>query len=87
MRLVPSDRSARSTNPTVTDDAHAMRISHLKDRIARSEYTVDAHAVAEALLRRQGLIPPSKRRHADDAPAGHPPLGTAGPPPGEHYPG
>ena len=39
MRLVPSDRAASAAPTlTVTDDAHAMRISHLKDRIARSEY-------------------------------------------------
>ena len=35
----------------------AMHISQLKERIERSDYTVDAGAVAEALLRR-----PSARR-------------------------
>jgi Anti-sigma-28 factor, FlgM len=39
----------------------AMRIITLKERIARSDYTVDPHAVAEAILRRatsQGTLLP-----------------------------
>ena len=43
----------------MTDDPsmRAMHINQLKERIERSAYTVDADAVAEALLRR-----PSARR-------------------------
>jgi Anti-sigma-28 factor, FlgM len=37
----------------VTDsDARAVKINALKDRIARDEYVVDVHAVAEAMIRR-----------------------------------
>jgi anti-sigma-28 factor FlgM len=37
----------------VTDsDARAMKINALKGRIARDEYVVDVHAVAEAMIRR-----------------------------------
>ena len=45
-------------NPMIDDPSmRAMHINQLKERIERSAYTVDADAVAEALLRR-----PSARR-------------------------
>ena len=45
-------------NPMTDDPSmRAMHINQLKERIERSAYTVDADAVAEALLRR-----PSARR-------------------------
>jgi hypothetical protein len=43
---------ARATTPMNDPSMRAMHISQLKDRVARSAYTVDADAVAEALLRR-----------------------------------
>jgi hypothetical protein len=47
-------RAPREYAPNMTNDPsmRAMYISQLKDRIERSAYTVDAAAVAEALLRR-----------------------------------
>jgi hypothetical protein len=47
-------RAPRGNAPTTTNDPsmRAMHISQLKERIERSDYTVDAGAVAEALLRR-----------------------------------
>jgi hypothetical protein len=36
-------------------DDRTMRVQELKRQIANSEYAVDAHAVAEALLRRWAL--------------------------------
>ena len=47
-------RAPRGYSPNTTNDPsmRAMYISQLKDRIERSAYTVDAAAVAEALLRR-----------------------------------
>jgi hypothetical protein len=42
-------------NPMTDDPSmRAMHINQLKERIERSAYTVDADAVAEALLRRPG---------------------------------
>jgi hypothetical protein len=52
-----------------------MRITTLKERIARSDYTVDPHAVAEAILRRAGArgttlpLPPVSRADARSRPA------------------
>ena len=47
-------RAPRGYAPNTTNDPsmRAMHISQLKQRIERSDYTVDATAVAEALLRR-----------------------------------
>jgi Anti-sigma-28 factor, FlgM len=56
----PQRRAPRGHAPIpMTDDpsVRAMHINQLKERIERSAYTVDADAVAEALLRR-----PSVRR-------------------------
>jgi hypothetical protein len=56
----PQRRAPRGHAPIpMTDDpsVRAMHINQLKERIERSAYTVDADAVAEALLRR-----PSARR-------------------------
>jgi Anti-sigma-28 factor, FlgM len=52
-------RAPRGYAPTPMNDPsmRAMHINQLKERIERSAYTVDADAVAEALLRR-----PSARR-------------------------
>ena len=52
-------RAPRGHAPTPMNDPsmRAMHINSLKERIERSAYTVDAAAVAEALLRR-----PSARR-------------------------
>jgi hypothetical protein len=52
-------RAPRGHAPTPMNDPsmRAMHINSLKERIERSAYTVDADAVAEALLRR-----PSVRR-------------------------
>jgi hypothetical protein len=52
-------RAQRGRAPTPMNDPsmRAMHINQLKERIERSAYTVDADAVAEALLRR-----PSARR-------------------------
>ena len=52
-------RAPRGHAPTPMNDPsmRAMHINSLKERIERSAYTVDADAVAEALLRR-----PSARR-------------------------
>jgi hypothetical protein len=47
----------RAPTPTTDPSMRAMHITQLKERIERSAYTVDADAVAEALLRR-----PSARR-------------------------
>ena len=53
----------------------AMQITTLKERIARSDYTVDPHAVAEAILRRAGArgttlpLPPVSRADARSRPA------------------
>ena len=43
---------ARAQSPMNDPSERAMYITQLKDRVARSAYTVDASAVAEALLRR-----------------------------------
>jgi hypothetical protein len=51
----PQRRAPRGHAPIpMTDDpsVRAMHINQLKERIERSAYTVDADAVAEALLRR-----------------------------------
>ena len=54
----------------MTDDpsVRAMHITQLKERIERSAYTVDADAVAEALLRRpsarRSILPAVSRRDA-----------------------
>jgi hypothetical protein len=47
-------RAPRGYAPTPMNDPsmRAMHINQLKERIERSAYTVDADAVAEALLRR-----------------------------------
>jgi Anti-sigma-28 factor, FlgM len=47
-------RAQRGQAPTPMNDPsmRAMHINSLKERIERSAYTVDADAVAEALLRR-----------------------------------
>jgi hypothetical protein len=47
-------RAPRGNAPTLMNDPsmRAMHINQLKERIERSAYTVDADAVAEALLRR-----------------------------------
>ena len=47
-------RAPRGHAPTPMNDPsmRAMHINQLKERIERSAYTVDADAVAEALLRR-----------------------------------
>ena len=52
--MQPDTRATPGTAPTTMNDpsTRAMHISQLKERIERSEYTVDAGAVAEALLRR-----------------------------------
>ena len=42
----------RAPIPMTDPSMRAMHISKLKERIERSDYTVDAGAVAEALLRR-----------------------------------
>ena len=43
----------QAPNPMTDDPSmRAMHINQLKERIERSDYTVDADAVAEALLRR-----------------------------------
>jgi hypothetical protein len=36
--------------------AHEMRITELKDRVAREDYVVDPQVVAEALLSRTGIL-------------------------------
>ena len=43
---------ARARTPMNDPSMRAMHINQLKDRVARSAYTVDADAVAEALLSR-----------------------------------
>jgi hypothetical protein len=43
---------ARAKTPSNDPSMRAMHIIQLKDRVARSAYTVDADAVAEALLSR-----------------------------------
>ena len=43
---------ARATTPKNDPSMRAMHINPLKDRVARSAYTVDPAAVAEALLSR-----------------------------------
>jgi hypothetical protein len=43
---------ARAKTPSNDPSMRAMHINQLKDRVARSAYTVDADAVAEALLSR-----------------------------------
>lgn len=43
---------ARARTPMTTPSMRAMHINQLKDRVARSAYTVDTAAVAEALLSR-----------------------------------
>jgi hypothetical protein len=43
---------ARASSPNIDPSMRAMHINQLKDRVARSTYTVDADAVAEALLSR-----------------------------------
>jgi hypothetical protein len=50
----PQRRAQRGHAPIPTNDPsmRAMHINSLKERIERSAYTVDADAVAEALLRR-----------------------------------
>jgi hypothetical protein len=48
---------ARASSPRTDPSMRAMHINSLKDRVARSAYTVDVDAVAEALLSR-----PSARR-------------------------
>ena len=49
-------RAPRGHAPIPMNDPsmRAMHINSLKERIERSDYTVDADAVAEALLRRPG---------------------------------
>jgi len=49
---------ARAQSPMTDPSERAMYITQLKDRVARSAYTVDASAVAEALLRQ----PAARRR-------------------------
>jgi hypothetical protein len=43
---------ARAKTPITDPSMRAMHINQLKDRVARSAYTIDADAVAEALLSR-----------------------------------
>jgi Anti-sigma-28 factor, FlgM len=76
-RRAPHQR--RSEEAAVSDPStRAMRITTLKERIARSDYTVDPHAVAEAILRRaaaQGTtlpLPPVSRADARSRPASAP---------------
>jgi hypothetical protein len=45
---------ARARTPMNDPSMRAMYINQLKDRVARSTYTVDADAVATALLSRPG---------------------------------
>jgi hypothetical protein len=45
---------ARARTPMNDPSMRAMHINQLKDRVARSAYTVDADAVAAALLSRPG---------------------------------
>jgi hypothetical protein len=58
--MVPIDghgdgRSEGTRPPPITDPSvRSMHITAIKQRIARSAYTVDADAVAEALLRHPG---------------------------------
>ena len=60
-------RAPRGHAPTPMNDPsmRAMHINQLKERIERSAYTVDADAVAEALLRRPSvrrtILPPVSR--------------------------
>ena len=60
-------RAPRGHAPTSMNDPsmRAMHINSLKERIERSAYTVDADAVAEALLRRPAarrtILPPVSR--------------------------
>jgi Anti-sigma-28 factor, FlgM len=54
--------------PPTDPSMRAMHINQLKERIERSAYTVDADAVAEALLRRpsarRSILPAVNRRDA-----------------------
>jgi hypothetical protein len=66
----------RSREAAVPDPStRAMRNTTLKERIARSDYTFDPHAVAEAILRQaasQGTLlplPPVSRADARSRPA------------------
>ena len=77
-RRAPAD-ATRPQGAAVSDPStRAMRITTLKERIARSDYTVDPHAVAEAILRRaaaQGTtlsLPPVSRGGARSRPASAP---------------
>src|SRR3954463_2659550 len=78
----PQRRAPRGHAPIpMTDDpsVRAMHINQLKERIERSAYTVDADAVAEALLRR----PSARRGRGRPCPArpraGRPPPPSAEP--------
>jgi hypothetical protein len=61
---------ARARTPMNDPSMRAMHINQLKDRVSRSAYTVDADAVAEALLSRpaarRSILPagPVSRRDA-----------------------
>jgi anti-sigma-28 factor FlgM len=63
-------RAPRGHAPIPMNDPsmRAMHINQLKERIERSAYTVDADAVAEALLRRpsarRSILPAVSRRDA-----------------------
>jgi anti-sigma28 factor (negative regulator of flagellin synthesis) len=49
--LTVGDRGKRLANPVTDTSARPMHLMTLKERIARSDYAVDPHAVADALLR------------------------------------
>ena len=58
--------SRADTNPDPVD--RMMKLASLKDQIARDQYAVDPHVVAEALIRRvcapRADTPPVSRRDA-----------------------
>jgi hypothetical protein len=58
---------ARARTPINDPSMRAMYITQLKDRVSRSAYTVDADAVAEALLSR-----PAARRSILPGPVSRP---------------
>src|SRR4051795_3943839 len=82
----PQRRAPRGHAPIpMTDDpsVRAMHINQLKERIERSAYTVDADAVAQALLRRPSarrtILPPRSRPRAAGPRAARPPPPAAEP--------
>jgi anti-sigma28 factor (negative regulator of flagellin synthesis) len=75
--LTVGDRGKRLANPVTDASARTMHLTILKARIARSDYAVDPHAVADALLRspdpRRAIALPPLARLVD---AGKPPVGS-----------